>query len=88
MLRLRTVVTLLILALVSMAVTVGAQTPVETKPLDVPYVPTKEAIVDRMLRMAKVKQGDVLYDLGCGAARAHLEIHAAADEIVRARGQT
>ncbi len=44
MFRLRTVVTLLILALVSVAVTVGAQTtPVETKPLDVPYVPTKEA---------------------------------------------
>ena len=70
MLRLRTVATLLILALVTVAVTVGAQTtPVETKPLDVPYVPTKEAIVDRMLRMAKVKPGDVLFDLGCGDGR-------------------
>jgi SAM-dependent methyltransferase len=70
MFRLRTVATLLILALVSVAVTVGAQTtPVETKPLDVPYVPTKEPIVDRMLRMAKVKPADVLYDLGCGDGR-------------------
>ena len=53
MLRLRTVVTLLILALVTVAVTVGAQTtPVETKPLDVPYVPTKEAIVDLLGMLA------------------------------------
>jgi SAM-dependent methyltransferase len=69
MFRLRTVVTLLILALIGVVATVGAQTPVETKPLDVPYVPTKEPIVDRMLRMAKVKPGDVLYDLGCGDGR-------------------
>ena len=67
--RPRTVVALLSLALVSVAAVVGAQAPVETKPLDVPYVPTKEPIVERMLRMAKVKPGDVLYDLGCGDGR-------------------
>lgn len=37
--------------------------------LDVPYVPTHEAVVDEMLRMAEVKGGDVLYDLGSGDGR-------------------
>jgi SAM-dependent methyltransferase len=37
--------------------------------LDVPYVPTPEAVVERMLRMAKVGEGDLLYDLGCGDGR-------------------
>ena len=71
MFRQRTVAALFTLALVSVVALACAQTqttPVETK-LDVPYVPTKEPIVERMLRMAKVKQGDVLYDLGCGDGR-------------------
>jgi uncharacterized protein (TIGR03000 family) len=33
------------------------------------YVPTDEAIVDKMLEMAKVKKDDVVYDLGCGDGR-------------------
>lgn len=37
--------------------------------LDVWYVPTPEAVVDRMLYMAKVKPLDVVYDLGCGDGR-------------------
>ncbi len=37
--------------------------------LDVPYVPTPQPVVDRMLDLAKVSQGDVLYDLGCGDGR-------------------
>lgn len=42
----------------------------ETKPrLDVPYVPTPQPVVDKMLEMAKVGAGDVLYDLGCGDGR-------------------
>ena len=61
---------LLVLASIGVVVVVGAQSPTPTtKPLDVPYVPTKEPIVDRMLQMAKVKPGDVLYDLGCGDGR-------------------
>ncbi len=36
---------------------------------DVVYVPTPQVIVDKMLALAKVKQGDVLYDLGCGDGR-------------------
>lgn len=46
----------------------------ETKPaappkLDVPYVPTPQDVVDKMLEMAKIKEGDMLYDLGCGDGR-------------------
>src|SRR3954471_15047400 len=33
---------------------------------DVIYVPTRQAVVDAMLSIAKVKAGDVVYDLGCG----------------------
>lgn len=37
--------------------------------LDVPYVSTPQAVVDRMLEMAKVGPRDVVYDLGCGDGR-------------------
>ncbi len=37
--------------------------------LDVPYVPTPQPVVDRMLEVAKVGSQDVLYDLGCGDGR-------------------
>ena len=59
----------LVLMLIGMAAAVGAQSPSPEKPLDVPYVPTKEPIVDRMLQMANIKPGDVIYDLGCGDGR-------------------
>ena len=36
---------------------------------DVPYVPTPQHVVDEMLKLAGVKQGDVVYDLGCGDGR-------------------
>ncbi len=36
---------------------------------DVIYIPTPPAVVDAMLAMAKVKDGDVLYDLGSGDGR-------------------
>jgi SAM-dependent methyltransferase len=34
-----------------------------------PFVPTPQEVVDRMLQMADVKKGDVVYDLGCGDGR-------------------
>lgn len=37
--------------------------------LDVPYVPTPQNVVDRMLQMGQVSGSDTLYDLGCGDGR-------------------
>ena len=36
---------------------------------DVGFVPTPQEVVDKMLEMAEIKTGDVLYDLGCGDGR-------------------
>lgn len=36
---------------------------------DVPYVPTPEAVVNRMLQIANVNSNDVVYDLGSGDGR-------------------
>jgi precorrin-6B methylase 2 len=46
-----------------------AQELAEPSRLDVPYVPTPQEVVDRMLAMARVGKNDVLYDLGCGDGR-------------------
>ena len=37
--------------------------------IKVPYVPTPQNIVDEMLKLGGVKEGDVVYDLGCGDGR-------------------
>jgi ubiquinone/menaquinone biosynthesis C-methylase UbiE len=60
----------LALVLAVLVAAAGAQTtaPVERRP-DVPYVPTNEAVVDQMLKMARVGQNDVVYDLGSGDGR-------------------
>jgi predicted RNA methylase len=34
-----------------------------------PYIPTPEAIVDRMLEVAQIKNGEIVYDLGSGDGR-------------------
>lgn len=36
---------------------------------EVPFVPTPPEVVDRMLDMAQVKAGDIIYDLGSGDGR-------------------
>ncbi|MBC7744776.1 MAG: class I SAM-dependent methyltransferase [Flavobacterium sp.] len=46
-----------------------AQSVTKDLKLDVPYVPTRPAVVDAMLKLAKVGPNDVLYDLGCGDGR-------------------
>lgn len=39
------------------------------EPLEAPYVPTPQVVVDRMLAMAAVGADDVVYDLGSGDGR-------------------
>ena len=46
-----------------------AQAPARTQAPDVIYVPTPYEVVDAMLKLADVKKGDVLYDLGSGDGR-------------------
>ena len=46
-----------------------AQAPARTQTPDVIYVPTPYEVVDEMLTLAKVRKGDVLYDLGSGDGR-------------------
>lgn len=44
--------------------------PAQEEPrLDVIYVPTPQAVVDRMLDMAGIKSGDFMIDFGCGDGR-------------------
>ena len=59
------------------------QQPAERDP-DVIYVPTPHAVVDAMLAMANVRDGDVLYDLGSGDGR--IPVAAAQKFDVRAVG--
>jgi tRNA G37 N-methylase Trm5 len=47
---------------------VTAEAPV-TKTPDVIFVPTPQAAVEKMLELAEIKPGDVVYDLGCGDGR-------------------
>ncbi len=37
--------------------------------LDVPFVSTPQDVVDKMLQLAKLKNNDLVYDLGCGDGR-------------------
>ena len=63
------------------ALQAGAQT---ARNPDVIFVPTPQALVDDMLRLADIKQGDVLYDLGSGDGR--IPITAARRYGIRAVG--
>lgn len=57
-------------ALLAAAMLVQAQPAARPKRApDVPYVPTTEAAVQEMLKLADVKKSDVVYDLGCGDGR-------------------
>ncbi len=76
----------------ALAISIGALTSASpviaqdsgTRTPDVVYVPTPPEVVDEMLKMAEVRDGDVLYDLGSGDGR--IPIAAAKKFRVRAVG--
>jgi ubiquinone/menaquinone biosynthesis C-methylase UbiE len=55
--------------LIALLVIVGSNALAQKPNLDVPYVPTRQTVVDAMLKMANVTKGDIHYDLGCGDGR-------------------
>lgn len=73
------------LVLLAPAPALAQATPAPTlREPDVIYVPTPQEVVDAMLKMARVKKGDVLYDLGSGDGR--IPVTAAKQFGVRAVG--
>jgi tRNA A58 N-methylase Trm61 len=68
--RLRAALTAASLASLFLALPAAAQEARPSqRPPDVIYVPTPQQVVDEMLKVAGVKEGDVLYDLGSGDGR-------------------
>lgn len=57
------------MALCATAFVHGQATSTTRPNLDVPYVPTRQVVVDEMLKLAKVSKNDVILDLGCGDGR-------------------
>jgi len=58
-----------IACLLALAVFAGQAQETPLREPDVHYVPTPQAVVDAMLKMAAVTSTDVVYDLGCGDGR-------------------
>jgi tRNA G37 N-methylase Trm5 len=81
--RLPMIRALLLVAALSCAAPAAAQGSQGWTP-DVIYVPTPHEVVEDMLRLAGVKRGDILYDLGSGDGR--IPIAAAKKYGIRATG--
>jgi ribosomal protein L11 methylase PrmA len=60
---------LLLLGVLAALPFAGAQNPEDKVTCRIVYVPTDQAVVDKMLEMAKVKKDDIVFDLGCGDGR-------------------
>ena len=65
----RTFLCLPVLGTVLFVTAAAAQTAKPARTPDVPFVPTTEAAVLEMLKLADVKKTDIVYDLGCGDGR-------------------
>jgi len=48
---------------------VATNTAAKPKQPDVIFIPTPPEVVDKMLELAEIKPGDIVYDLGCGDGR-------------------
>lgn len=48
---------------------VAPRTSHRSRTLDVTFVPSPQVAVDKMLELAEIRPGEVLYDLGCGDGR-------------------
>lgn len=55
--------------LAASACAAGAGGGAATREPDVIFVPTPDAVIDEMMSLANVREGDVVYDLGCGDGR-------------------
>jgi ribosomal protein L11 methylase PrmA len=77
-----------LMAAIAIAVPVGLSAQAQRQPAsqtpDVIFVPTPQDVVEDMLRLANVRKGDVLYDLGSGDGR--IPITAARKYGVKATG--
>jgi trans-aconitate methyltransferase len=60
---------LTLVLVLSLTLVASSQTQAPLHTPDVIYVPTPEAVVDAMLKLAEVQKADVVYDLGCGDGR-------------------
>ena len=60
---------LLLLVAMILAGALDAQVPQPRRRPDIHFVPTSDQAVQAMLKLAKVKKTDIVYDLGCGDGR-------------------
>jgi ubiquinone/menaquinone biosynthesis C-methylase UbiE len=79
--KLNRVVAVVALSIALAGIGVRAQ---EDEQYDVPFVPSPENVVEQMLKLANIKKGDILYDLGCGDGR--IVITAAKTYAIKAVG--
>lgn len=80
----KTLALALMLATAPATVACAQSAPATQREPDVIYIPTPQPVVDAMLKLAQVKKGDILYDLGSGDGR--IPVTAAKVYGIRATG--